>query len=437
MRDAVQVTRRSYIKRIILFLLAFLFTISIPLKRIHHMLNHAAGKPPLPKKKKKQTSRQVVAVEPCPTYNPDKVYNALVTSLQSIRFNPPRNKKILLKPNIIAQNTPGQATTTHPSVVDAVCRYFSGRSCQISIGDSSAFYQGGGTMKGLETSGITAVAKKYGARIIPFETTRLRKITTQEYLNPLYVTEAVFEHDLVVNLPKLKVHQLARYTGAIKNMYGCVVGGTKQLYHTLYQHRDDYQEHWGKPLVDVYEAVTPHLSIMDAVIGLDKNGPAANGEPRFTGLLLASTSGPALDVVACGIIGFDPYWVPAVREAIERGLVSPDRIDVRGRVPTIPYVKLPEVAPKKGLMQKLDNYFFGQFIVTPKIDRKKCARCDACIENCAASAIAYDRENLPVIDHAACIYCYCCEHYCTYDAIHLHGGTVNHLMRVIRYIIKL
>jgi len=420
--------------------MALLFMILIPVKRVKHMLSHAEGKPPLQKRKagrKKQTVRQLVAVEPCNTYNPDRVYNSLIKALLQIRFKAPRNKKILLKPNIIAQNTPDQATTTHPGVVDAVCRFFAEHNCSLSIGDSSAFYQGGGTLKGLETTGIAAVARKYGARIIPFETTRLRKITSQKYINPLYVTEAVFEHDLVVNLPKLKVHQLARYTGAIKNMYGCVVGGSKQLYHKLFQHRDDYQEMWGKPLVDVYEAVTPHLSVMDAIIGLDKNGPAANGEPRFTGLLLASTNGPALDVTACGIIGFDPHWVPAVREAIERGLVSPDNIVIRGRVPSIPYEKLPAIIPKKGLMQKLDDYFFEQFIVAPKIERNKCTRCDACINNCAASAITYDKEKLPVIDYAACIYCYCCENYCTYDAIHLHGGSINHLIRAIRYIFKL
>jgi uncharacterized protein (DUF362 family)/ferredoxin len=404
------------------------------------MLSQAAGKPSSNKRKtgrKKPTVMQSVAVEPCNTYDPNRLYNSLMKILHEIQFKAPRNKKILLKPNIIAQNTPDQATTTHPAVVDAVCRFFTDNNCHISIGDSSAFYQGGGTLKGLETSGIAAVARKYGARIIPFETTRLRKITSQEYINPLYVTEAVFEHDLVVNLPKLKVHQLARYTGAIKNMYGCVVGGSKQLYHTLFQHRDDYQEIWGKPLVDVYEAVTPHLSIMDAIIGLDKNGPAANGEPRFTGLLLASTSGPALDVTACRIIGFDPYWVPAVREAIERGLVSPDYIAVHGPIPSIPYVKLPDVIPKKGLMQKLDDYVFEQFIVVPKIERNKCTRCGTCIEDCATSAITYDKEKLPVIDYAACIYCYCCESYCAYDAIHLHGGSINHLIRVIRYIFKL
>ncbi len=305
---------------------------------------------------------------------------------------------MLLKPNIIAQNTPDQATTTHPGVVEAVCRYFSDHSCSISIGDSSAFYQGGGTRSGLESSGMAAVAKKYGAALLPFETTRLRKITSGAFLNPFYVTEAVFDHDLVVNLPKLKVHRLARYTGAIKNMYGCVVGGSKQLYHKQFQHREDYQELWGKPIVDVYEAVTPGLTVMDAVIGLDKDGPAANGEPRFTGLILASRSGPALDVIACRIIGFDPSWVPAVREAIERGLVSPSEIIVRGQLPSIPYAKLPDNVIPTGLKQKVDDYFFDQFIVSPVINRNKCTRCDACVTGCAVRAISYDRERFPVID---------------------------------------
>lgn len=386
---------------------------------------------------KKMKDGGTVAIELCNSYNPDTTYLSVLKALKAIRFKAPRGARVLLKPNIIGQNTPEQATTTHPGIVDALCRYFSDFGCSISIGDSSAFYQGGGTRAGMETSGMAAVAKKYGAALLPFETTRLRKITSGAYLNPFYVTEAVFDHDLVVNLPKLKVHRLARYTGAIKNMYGCVVGGTKQIYHKLYQHHENYQELWGKPVVDVYEAVAPGLTVMDAVIGLDRDGPAANGEPRFTGLVLASESGPALDVIACRIIGLDPARVPAVREAIERGLASPSAITVSGPMPSIPYVKLPDITIPTGVKRKLDDYFFDRFIVSPVVDRKKCTRCGACIDGCAVKAVRYDRKRLPVIDLASCIHCYCCESYCAPGAITLKGGAVNMLMRGVRQVLKL
>ncbi|MBN2159980.1 MAG: DUF362 domain-containing protein [Spirochaetes bacterium] len=378
-----------------------------------------------------------VAVEPCGSYNPEKVHAAVETALRAIGFNVPAGKRVLLKPNIIGQNTPDQAATTHPALIDAVCRIFIERGCSISIGDSSAFYQGGCTAEALRTTGIADVAKKFGATLLPFEMTDLRKISSGKYLNPFYATEAVFEHDLVVNLPKLKVHRLARYTGAIKNMYGCIPGGAKQLYHKPYQHRPDYQEFWGKPLVDVYEAVEPRLSIMDAIIGLDRDGPAANGDPRFTGLVLASTSGPALDVVACRIIGFDPSRVPAVREAIERGLVSPELIVIHGNVPSIPYLFLPDLEPKQWLLRRIDDYIFDQFIVTPEVERGACKQCDECIERCAPKAIRYDAEKLPVIDYATCIRCYCCESYCKYGAIRLRGSGVNLIMRAVRSIMKL
>ena len=391
--------------------------------------------PPGSRKRKHATAS--VAVEPCTAYSPDRVHLALVNALAKIGYTPRRGATVLLKPNIIGQNTPDQATTTHPSVVDAVCRYFSDHACSISIGDSSAFYQGGCTALGLETTGIAEVARKYGARLVPFETTRLRKITSGRYLNPFYVTEAVFEHDIVVNLPKLKVHRLARYTGGIKNMYGCVVGGSKQLYHKLFQSRPDYQEYWGKPLVDVFEAVEPHLTVMDAVIGLDKDGPAANGEPRFTGLLLASESSPALDVIACRIIGMDTGRVPVVREAITRGLVSEDRIAVLGSLPSIPYTVMPDLVPKLGLSKMIDDYVFDQFIVTPVIDRKACTRCGACIGDCATGAIRYDTKGLPVIDYGKCIHCYCCESYCGAKAIHLSGSALNMIMRAARSVLKL
>ncbi len=266
--------------------------------------------------------RQIVAVRSCVSYDPDRVHESMRDALDGISFDVPRNKKILLKPNVMGQNTPGQATTTHPAVVEAACRIFAARGCSVSIGDSSAFYQGGGTRRAFETSGIAAVAEKCGARLLPFESTRLRGITSGRHLARFHVTEAFFEHDLVVNLPKLKLHRLAKYTGAIKNMYGCVPGGAKQIYHMAFQHRGDYREAWGEALVDVYRAVTPDLTIMDAVTGLDGDGPAANGTPRFTGLLLASGSGPALDYAACSIIGFDPARVPALRAAMARGMVS-------------------------------------------------------------------------------------------------------------------
>lgn len=362
------------------------------------------------------------------------MHAAVRRSLDAIGYTVPSGKKILLKPNILAQNKPEQCATTHPAFVAAVCRIFTENNCDVTVGESSAFYQGGGTEEGFITSGIADAARRHNAKLLAFEATDLRKITSGKTLNPFYLTDAVFTHDIVVNLPKLKLHRLARFTGALKNTYGCIPGGTKQLYHKLYQARDDYQAYWGKPIVDVYQAVNPDLVIMDGIYGLDKDGPAANGEPRQTGVILASANGAALDIAACRMIGFDPLWVPAVAEAVGRGMADPFGLKITGKLPSVPYTRLPDLEKKKGLAQKVDDYMFDQLLVKPVIDRSTCVKCSKCIERCAPGAISAGKNDFPFINDRICIRCYCCEKYCPYGAIHLHGSGANHLIRAVRAI---
>lgn len=381
-----------------------------------------------------KSSGDTVSVRKCMTYDLEEVYAAVKAGLDDIGFKIQKGSRILLKPNILAQNTPEQCATTHPAVVDAVCRIFSENGCAVTIGESSAFYQGGGTREGFVTSGIAAVAEKYGAALLPFEATKLRRIETGKALNPFYVSEAAFSYDMVVNLPKMKVHRLARFTGAVKNNYGFIPGGTKQVYHKLFQSRSDYKEFWGIPLADVYEAVNPGLNIMDAVYGLDEDGPAANGEPKQTGLILLSDNGAALDVAACRIMGFDPRWVPALREVIARGMTDPAKVRTIGEVPSIPYVKLPDGERKTGLSKKIDDFMFDQFIVEPRLDEDECDKCGICIRDCAVSAIKSGDQGYPEFIYDKCIYCYCCSEYCPKNAICLHGGFVNHLIRAGRCI---
>jgi uncharacterized protein (DUF362 family)/Pyruvate/2-oxoacid:ferredoxin oxidoreductase delta subunit len=382
-------------------------------------------------------SADKVSEKKCMSYREEEVYSALKAGLEEIGFQIKPESSVLLKPNILAQNTPDQCATTHPSIVEGVCRILKEHNCRITIGESSAFYQGGGTREGFVKSGIAEAAAKYGAALLPFEATKLRKIETGRALNPFYITEAVFDHDLVINLPKMKVHRLAKYTGAIKNLYGCVPGGTKQVYHKLFQERPDYMEYWGKPLVDVFEAVKPGLNIMDAVYGLDEDGPAANGEPKLTGLILLSTNAAALDITACRIMGFDPYRVPAVRESINRSLANPERIITADELPLIPYVKLPDPEIKTGLSKKFDDYMFNQLIVEPYIDEDECNKCGECIKGCAVSAIKEGDKGYPVINLQECIRCYCCSEYCSHHAISLHGGAMNHLIRAARCVMKI
>lgn len=433
----MKLSRLKFIHTALVFLAYAMISVKLPLRLKKRSAVYGGTGGEKRGKSVMKSAAGTVSVRKCGSYEPDEVYTSIIGGLDDIKFKIKEGTSVLIKPNILAQNTPDQCATTHPAVIEAVCRILKEHNCRITIGESSAFYQGGGTGEGFVTSGIAEVARRYGAELIPFEATKLRKIESGKALNPFYISESPLMHDLVINIPKMKVHRLARYTGAIKNTYGFIPGGTKQLYHKLFQSRPDYKEFWGIPLNDVFEAVNPDLNILDAVYGLDEDGPAANGEPKFTGLLLLSTNAAALDVTACRIMGFDPQWVPAVREAINRNSVNPEQIKVIGELPLIPYVKLPDEKPATGISKEIDDYMFDQLIVEPRLDEDKCDRCGICIRDCAVSAIKEGEKGYPEFTDAECIRCYCCSEYCPNGAIYLHGGAVNHIIRGIRSIMKI
>ena len=70
-----------------------------------------------------------------------------------------------------------------------------------------------------------------------------------------------------MSVPKLKTHGLTRYTGAIKNMFGSIPANGKKNVHLL----APKNRSMAQALVDVYEMVQPHITIMDAVIGMEGN----------------------------------------------------------------------------------------------------------------------------------------------------------------------
>ena len=119
---------------------------------------------------------------------------------------------------------------------------------------------------------------------------QLKKLKNNLVPEALLAAE-VFEADVVINLPKLKTHTLTLLTGAIKNLYGVVSGFNKSKYHLVAFHPKEFAE----LLVSIYEVIRPSLTIMDAVVGMEGEGPY-KGEPRFIGAILASPDGVAVKI---------------------------------------------------------------------------------------------------------------------------------------------
>jgi len=209
-------------------------------------------------------------------------------------------------------------------------------------------------------------------------------------------------------MPKLKTHTLTRYTGAIKNIYGVIPGGLKQRLHNHAQG----EKKFSKLLVDIYQNVKPELTIMDAVIGMDKEGPTA-GEQRKVGLILASRNSVSLDIIASRMIGFKKKQVYMIKEAVKRKLSSYD-VEVLGENPGKINFRKPtsqQISKSRGLIKRL---FKERKIIVDKI---KCERCGICMKHCPAKAISM--PFFPEINRKKCIRCFCCIEICPNHALSL------------------
>lgn len=365
-----------------------------------------------------------VAIVQADAYKIDLLINKIHILLSSLSIEIPKNQSVFLKPNMMSQNRPDQHTVTHPAVIEAMCSLLKDNGCAITIGDTIAFYQKGLTRRAFDTIGITPLAKRYNATLLPLEESPLKKFTEKStILEHLYIPEAVFESDCFINMCKLKTHASLRLSGGIKNLFGILPGGYKQLIHLWTNNNLELSDIF----LDLWDIVKPAFTIMDAIYALD-GGPAANGKPEYLGRLLASKNPAALDSTAAKMIGYKPEDITTLVQAQKRGMIQ--------NFNTIKLVAEDTIQENTYPLKIFKNLIKGPFkekteknsiLITktfahPRIKTHTCSRCGDCVSACPINAIYYKQnggahEKYPIIDLDICIRCYHCIHICPEKAI--------------------
>lgn len=364
-----------------------------------------------------------VIIKNCTGYDPDEIKRHLDAGMELIggweRFVSP-GMQVLLKVNLIGPKRPETAAVTHPEFVRALTRILKEQGCTVWIGDSSGGSIAGiaPTAQSLVVSGLARVAKEEGAVIKNFDKEGVVEVTPASgRVSRMYLARPMFDADFVINLPKLKTHSAGIYTGAVKNLFGCIPGLRKAEYHRLAPDPKDL----GQTIADIHQAVKVGLHIMDGITAMQGEGPTA-GDVYHAGKILISTDPLALDTVAAAMLGMEVDDIPILVSARERQLGESDlaKIEVAGDFDApilLPDFKL----PKRFRSSRKSNHAvlvkLIDFLKTrPRIKRKLCKDCNMCVESCPVQAI--DRESKR-IDYASCIECMCCHELCLHNAVEL------------------
>jgi len=381
--------------------------------------------------------RSVVSIVRCPDYSPERVAPAVRDALDlaglTERFHP--GESVLLKPNLLSARSPDEAVTTHPAVIRAVGKVASASGCVLTLGDSPPFAGENAARYArlCELTGAADAARELGADIARFEESSdtITHPTGRFYRN-FEIARAVLDADLVVSISKLKTHGLTLFTGAVKNLFGCVPGVRKGLFHV--QAAED-REVFAQMLVDLLGALKPGTHVMDAIVGMEGEGPNA-GAPKPVGLILASSDPVALDAVACEIVGIEPHAIATTRLAHAQGLGcgNPEMIEVRGE--SVESVRVRDFRESSGrndwssIPAPIRKLLRRQLVARPRIRSEECVGCGDCVRVCPVQAITPGKP--PTIDLDACIRCYCCHEVCNLSAVELRKGLLGRLLSGIR-----
>ncbi len=330
--------------------------------------------------------------------------------------------RVLLKINLLTGDVPEKAVTTHPAIVRAMIHQVKAAGGIPQVGDCSG-YEGASNPKryfaACRSSGIMQVCEEEEVELLHLSAESVdAKNASGRIFKSFILSKQVLHADVLISLPKLKTHGLTLFTGGVKNNFGCITGLNKAKIHLRAQDPETFSQ----MLVDLLGIVRPDLTVMDAVVGMEGNGPS-NGSPKKVNAILASKDSVALDAVACKMVGIEPFMVPSTRLAHEQGIGIGDisHIDVLGedlKDMRIEDFKLPSGTASFFRARGLMRFLRSMLLAKPSLVRENCKKCWICIEHCPSGALSKKRD-YPSFNHKKCIRCYCCQELCPSNAIEL------------------
>jgi uncharacterized protein (DUF362 family) len=200
-------------------------------------------------------------------------------------------QKIFVKPNIShPEYVPG--VVTNPALLRELVGLLRDGSEAVIVGESEGFNYS--CLMAFEKTGTAEAVKEAGGTVINLSEDKVVKVKFRGNgpLENLFLPKTVLDADAVVDVALMKTHEFAVYSGAIKNLFGCVPSNRRIFLHPYLR----------EVFYRLYVVLKPQLTVMDARVAIEGNGPT-KGKPVNMNLMLTSNCALATDVTATKIMG--------------------------------------------------------------------------------------------------------------------------------------
>lgn len=200
-------------------------------------------------------------------------------------------RKIFVKPNVShPEYVPG--VVTNPELLRELVSLLRDGSEEVVVGESDGFNYS--CCLAFQKTGIEKAVKEAGGTVINLSEDKVVKVKFRgnSPLDSLFLPKTVIDADVVVDVALMKTHEFVVYSGAIKNLFGCVPSNRRIYLHPYLP----------EVFCQLYKIFKPQLTVMDARVGIEGNGPT-KGKTVKMDLMLTSDDALALDMTATKIMG--------------------------------------------------------------------------------------------------------------------------------------
>jgi uncharacterized protein (DUF362 family) len=288
----------------------------------------ACGRQPYQQSDFAIASRSPMAILPATRYDAN-LTNVIARGLALLQTDV-RGKRVFLKPNMVEYEADTAINTNAHVVAAAAEAFLEAGAATVTVGE------GPGHRRDVEYllagTGLGDLLRDLRVQFVDLNHDDVAEVKLKSRftgMESIWLPATLLQSDFVVSMPKLKTHHWAGMTASMKNLFGVVPGAVYGWPKNLLHVKGIEQS-----IVDLTATVRPHLTIVDAIVGMEGDGPVM-GRPRAVGFLAMGSDLPAVDATCARTIGLDPAKMPYLSVAGKfLGNIALGRIEQRGEHPS-------------------------------------------------------------------------------------------------------
>ena len=223
----------------------------------------------------------------------ENLESALKKALKAADWTKHINGTVFIKPNLCSKYYI-RGAVTNPHVLFHLVSILRDHAKEVIVGESNGYNYCCNTA--FDLTGVKKIVEKAGGKTINLSEDKT--VTVQDnrtfVLHNYPLPRTLIEADSIVDVPVMKTHEFTKYSGAIKNLFGCIPNDRRIFLHPKFN----------MVMHDLLVLLKPKFVVMDATFAMEGNGPN-RGIVIPMNIILTSSDLIAMDNLCCEIMGID------------------------------------------------------------------------------------------------------------------------------------